>query len=150
MPIKSFGLIGGGGLGCAVGCWNGSRNLPDGGGKNGDVDGGPNGGCGGWDPNDGDRGGDGGGNKLKLSLSSFGSGLFLNFSNLFLQAKSTSGGLGAFLISSPAMYFFPTSSSSSSSPTIGFSASNVEISSKKVRVDSAFSKYSYLLDLTSV
>ena len=71
-----------------------------------------------------------GGNKLKLSSSSFGSGLFFNFSNPFLMAKSTPGGLVAFFISSLAMSFFPTSSSFSSDPTIGFSSSNVETSSK--------------------
>ena len=43
MPIKPFGLGGGGGLGCAVGRWNGSRNLPDDGGENGGSVGGPNG-----------------------------------------------------------------------------------------------------------
>ena len=71
-----------------------------------------------------------GGDKLKLSSSSFGSGLFFDFSNLFLMAKSTPGGLVAFFISSLAMSFFPTSSSFSSDPTIGFSSSNVESSSK--------------------
>ena len=97
MPIKPFSLSGGGGLGCAVGHWNGSRNLPDGSGKSGGSGEGPNGGRGGWGPNDGGRGGNGGGNKLRLLSSSFGSGLFFNFSNLFLMAKSTPGGLGAFL-----------------------------------------------------
>ena len=43
MPIKPFGLGGGGGLGCAVVRWNGSRNLPDDGGENGGSVGGPNG-----------------------------------------------------------------------------------------------------------
>ena len=61
MPIKPFGLSGGGGLGCAVGHWNGSRNFPDGGGKNGVAGEGPNCGCRGWGPDDGGRGGDGGG-----------------------------------------------------------------------------------------
>ena len=41
MPIKPFRISGGGGLGCAVGHWNDSRNLPDGGGKNGGPSGGP-------------------------------------------------------------------------------------------------------------
>ena len=125
MPIKAFGLSGDGGLRCASGHGNGFRNLPEGGGKNGGAGGGPNGG-----PNDGGHGGDGGGNKLKLSSSSFGSGLFFNFSNRFLMAKSTAGGLGAFLISSLPMSIFPAYSSFSSYPTIRFSASNVEISSK--------------------
>ena len=108
MPIKPFGLSGGGGLGSAVG-WNGSKNLADGGGKNGGAGGGPNGGRGGWDSNDGGPGGDSGGDKLKLSLSSFGSGLFFNFSNLFLMTKCTPGGLDAFFISSLVMSFLPTS-----------------------------------------
>ena len=67
---------------------------------------------------------------IKLSSSSFGSGLFFNFSNLLLMAKSTPGGLGAFLISSLAISFFPTFSSVSSDLSIGFLASNIEISSK--------------------
>ena len=115
MPIKAFGLSGCGGLRCASGHGNGFRNLPEGGGKNGGAGGGPNGG-----PNDGGHGGDGGGNKLKLSSSSFGSGLFFNFSNLSLMAKSTPGALGAFFISSLPMSFFPTYSPFSSDPTIGF------------------------------
>ena len=78
----------------------------------------------------GGRGGDGGVDKLKLSLSSFGSGLCVNLSNLALRLGSRSGGLGAFLISSLAISFFPTSSSFRSDPTIGFSALNVKISSK--------------------
>ena len=128
MLITPFGLRGGGGLGCTVGCWNGSRIFPHGGLKNGGAGGGPNGGHGGWGPNDEGRGGDGGGNKLKLSSSSFGPSLFFNFSNLFLTANSTPGCLGAFFISSLAMSIFPTSSSFRSDTTIGFSASNVEIS----------------------
>ena len=44
------------------------------------------------------------------------------------MVKSTPGGPGAFLISSLAMDFFPTSSSFNKEPTIGFSASNVEMS----------------------
>ena len=83
-----------------------------------------------WGPNDGGRDGDGGGIKLKLSLPSFVSGLAFNFSNLFLMAKSTPGGLGAFFISSRAMLFFPTSSSFNKEPTIGCSLSNNEMSSK--------------------
>ena len=120
MPIKPSGLSGGGGLGSAVG-WNDSKNLADGGGKNGGAGGGPNGG---WDPNDGGPGGDSGGDKLKLSSSSLGSGLFFNFSNLFLMTKCTPGGLDVFFLSSLVMSFFPTSIS------FGFSASNVEMSSK--------------------
>ena len=52
MPIKPFSLSGGGGIGCVVGRWNGSRNLPDGGGKNGDAGGGPNSGHGVWSLHD--------------------------------------------------------------------------------------------------
>ena len=120
MPIKPIGLSGGWGLGCAVGRWNGSRNLPDVEGKNRGAGGGPNSICRGWGPNGGGGGGDGGGNKLKLSPSFFGSGLFFIFSNLFLMAKSTPGDLGTFFISSLAMSFFPTSSSFNREPTIGF------------------------------
>ena len=43
MPIRPFGLSGGGGLDRNVGCWNGSRNLRDGCGKNGGAGGGPDG-----------------------------------------------------------------------------------------------------------
>ena len=50
MSIKSFGLSGGGGLGCGVGRWNGSRNLPNDSEKIGGAGGGPNGGYGGWGP----------------------------------------------------------------------------------------------------
>ena len=98
MPIKPFSLSGGGGLGCAVDHWNGSRNLPDGGGKNGGAGDGPNGARGSWGPDDGGRGGDGGGDKLKLSWSSFGSGLFFNLSNVTLRLASRCSGVGAFLI----------------------------------------------------
>ena len=67
MPIKPFGLDGSGGLGCAVGRWNGSRNLPDEGGENGGAGRGPNDVRGGWSLNDGSLGGDGrDGDKLKL------------------------------------------------------------------------------------
>ena len=47
-----------------------------------------------------------GGNKLKLSSSSFGSGLFFDFSNLFLMAKSTPGGLVAFFYKFTSNVFF--------------------------------------------
>ena len=53
-----------------------------------------------------------------------------NLFNPFLMTKSTPGGPGAFFISSLATSFLPTSSSFSKEPTVGFSASNVEISSK--------------------
>ena len=43
------------------------------------------------------EGNGGGGERLKLLLSSFGSGLSFNLSNLLLMAKSTPGGLTAFL-----------------------------------------------------
>ena len=46
------------------------------------------------------------------------------------MTKSTPDGPGAFFISSLATCFLPTSSSFSKEPTIGFSASNVEMSSK--------------------
>ena len=87
MPIKPFGLSGGVRLGCAVGCWNGSRNFPDGGGQNGVAGEGPNCGRGGWGPDDGGRGGDGGGHKLKWSSSPFESGLFFNLSKMALRLQ---------------------------------------------------------------
>ena len=106
MAKKPSGLSAGGSLGCAAGCWNVFRNLPDGGGKNGGAGGDPNGDRGGWGLNDGGRGGDGGGDKLKSPSLSFRSGLFFTFSNLFLTTKSTPGGAGAFLISSLVICFF--------------------------------------------
>ena len=63
-------------------------------------------------------------------LLSFGSGLYFNLFNLFLMTKSIPGGLGPFFISSLAISFFPTSSSLSKEPIVGFLASNVEISPK--------------------
>ena len=45
------------------------------------------------------------------------------------MVKSNPGGPGAFFIRSLATSFFPTSSSLSNEPIMGFSASNVEISS---------------------
>ena len=71
MLIKPFGLTGGGGLGCVVGCWNGSKNLPDGGWKSGGAAGGPNGSRGDWSPNDRGRGGDGEDDKLEWSLFNY-------------------------------------------------------------------------------
>ena len=121
MSIKLFGL----GDGC--GGWNGSRNLPDGGDTNGGAGGGPDGSC--HEKEGGGCGGADGGGEILLLLS-FGSGLSFNLSNLFLMAKSTPGGLGNFFISSLAISFFPTSRSFSKEPTIGLSASNVEIFSK--------------------
>ena len=58
------------------------------------------------------------------------SDLSFNLFNLPLIIKSVPGGLGAFFKSSLATSFFPTSGSFSKEPTTGFSASNVEISSK--------------------
>ena len=55
---------------------------------------------------------------------------FLTFNfNLFLMAKSSPGGPGSFFARSPAVRFLPLSSSRSNDPTIGSSASNVDISS---------------------
>ena len=121
MLIKLFGRGGG------CGGWNGSRNLPDGGGTNGGAGGGPDGNC--REKEGGGCGGGDGGGEILLLLS-FGSGLSFNLSNLFLMAKSTPGGLGDFFISSLAISFLPKSSFFSKEPTTGFSASNVEISSK--------------------
>ena len=47
-----------------------------------------------------------------------------------LRLASRSGGMGAFLIGSLPISFFPTSISFRSDPTIGYSASNVVRSSK--------------------
>ena len=96
MPIKPVDLSEGGGLDRAVGYWNTSRNLSDSDGKNRGAGGGPNGGHGGCSPNVGGRGGDDAGDKSKFSLSSFGYGLFFNWSNLALRLTSRSGCLGAF------------------------------------------------------
>ena len=101
MLIKLFGRGGG------CGGWNGSRNLPDGGGTNEGAGGGPDGSC--REKEGGGCGGGDGGGEILLLLS-FGSGLSFNLSNLFLMAKSTPGGLGDFFISSLAMSFFPKSS----------------------------------------
>ena len=138
----------------ASGSWcrcysKGYKNLPDGGGTNGDAGGIFNEddpwkndveGGGGGGNNEG--GGDSGGDKLLLLLLllslllslllllPFGSCLFLNFFNLFWISKSIPGGRGAFFISSFAMSFFPTFSFFNKEPTIVFSASNIAISSK--------------------
>ena len=54
--------------------------------------------------------------------------LFLGLFSLFCVIKSIPGGCEAFLIRPLAVSFLPTSSSHNSEPTIGFSASKVEIS----------------------
>ena len=104
-----------------------------GGGKNGcweGIFGG--GGCGGgcYEENDGGESGDGSGERLLSLLSLSNSSLSFNLFNLFLMTKSVPGGPGAFFISSLATSFLSTSSSFSKEPTVGFSASNFEISSK--------------------
>ena len=71
--------------------------------------------------------GDGRGERL---LSFFGSCLSFNLFNRFLRATSAPGGAVAGWTKSLAKFFFATSSSLRRDPTIGFSASNVEISSK--------------------
>ena len=75
----------------------------------------------------GKAGGDGGGERL---LSSVGFCLSFNLFNRFLITISNPGGVGVYLIRSLDKFFFPKSSSLRREPTIGFSASNVEISSK--------------------
>ena len=90
--------------------------------KGKENDGGGGGGGGGGGKKGGGGGGVGGGEAL-LFLSS-------NLFNLFLMAKSTPGGPGTFFTRSPAVSFFPPSSSLSRDPTIGFSTSKVDISSK--------------------
>ena len=119
MLIKPFGLTGGGGLGCVVGCWNGSKNLPDGGWKSGGAAGGPNGSRGDWSPNDRGRGGDGEDDKLEWSLF-----------NYHYYGKIHSWWSWGFFISLLTMSFFPTYSSFNKEPRTGFSASNIEMSSK--------------------
>ena len=88
-----------------------------------------------------DEGGSGGGNGGDGEKKGCGSGVgggevlfFLSFSlfNLFLMAKSTAGGRGAFFNRSPAVNFFSPSNSLSKDPTIGFSASKFDISSKTI------------------
>lgn len=85
-------MLGRGGSG---GCWNGSRNLTNGGGTKGGGDGGPDDGrCknegGGW----GGADGDGIGERLLLY---FGSGQSFYLFNLFQRVMSSPGGLGDFL-----------------------------------------------------
>ena len=76
-------------------------------------------------------GGDGASERLLLLLSLLNSSLSFNLFNLFLMTKSVPSGPGAFFISLLATSFLPTSGSFSKQPIIGFSASNVEISSKR-------------------
>ena len=66
----------------------------------------------------------------KSLLSATGSCLSLNLSNLFLREISTPGGLGAFFTRSLATCFLLIPSFLSKEPTIGFSASKVDMSSK--------------------
>ena len=88
--------------------------------KGKDDDGGHVGGGGG-----GKKGGGGGvGGREVLFFLSF------NLFNLFLMTRSTPGGPGSFFTRSPAVSVFLPSSSLSKDPTIGFSASKVNISSK--------------------
>ena len=76
MLIKLFGRGGG------CGGWNGSRNLPDGGGTNEGAGGGPDGSC--REKEGGGCGGGDGGGEILLLLS-FGSGLSFNLSNFHLK-----------------------------------------------------------------
>ena len=113
---------GGSNGGCGGNIWlveEGGSSGGDGKLKGKDDDGGDGGGGGG---KKGGGGGVGGGEAL-LFLSS-------NLSNLFLMAKSTPGGPGTFFTRSPAVSFFPPSCSLTKDPTIGFSTSKVDISSK--------------------
>ena len=120
--------------------WVGKRKLEDGGG-NGSCGGKSwligGGGAGGGDgKRKDDGGGDSGGGGGKKGGSSGVGGkevlLFLSFNlfNLFLIAKSTLGGPGTFFTRSPVISFLLPSSSLSKDPTIEFSASKVDISSK--------------------
>ena len=71
-----------------------------------------------------------GGIPTKLLLLPFGSVLSFNLFSLFLRVMSSPGSLGAFFIRFLAKFFLPMSSYFSKELTIGFSISNVEISSK--------------------
>ena len=95
-------------------------------GGGGGTDGNRDGGWGGTDGNI-DRGIDGGGER---SLWYLGSCQFFNFSSLFLREMSSPSGLGAFFMRSLATSSLPTSSSPIMEPTIGVSASNVDMSLK--------------------
>ena len=86
-------------------------------------------------------GGSGGGNKGGVGGGCSGGGevrLFLSFNllNLFVGAKSTPGGPGTFFTRSPppppSSYFMSPLSSHSRDPTIGFSTSKNDISSKTI------------------
>ena len=86
-------------------------------------------------------GGSGGGNKGGVGGGCSGGGevlLFLSFNllNLFVVAKSTPGGPGTFFTRSPppppSSYFMSPLSSHSRDPTIGFSTSKNDISSKTI------------------
>ena len=94
----------------------------------GDSKRGVGGGINGPGPGRGSAGGDGGGKILLLLF--VGPCLSLDLFNRSLIAKSWSGGPGTCFIRWLAKTFFPTSRSLSREPTIGFSASKVEISSK--------------------
>ena len=116
----------------ALGGWKGEK-VCGGGGKNGCwrvIVGGAGRGSGCCEKNDGGEGGNGDSERFLLLLSLLNLCLFFNLFNVFLMTKSTPDGPGAFFISSLATCFLPTSSSFSKEPTIGFSASNVEMFSK--------------------
>ena len=121
--------------GPAGGGWNELKT--DGGGWKGGSGGGING----PGPEGGSAGGDGG---RKISLLFVGFCLSLNLFNQFLIAKSCPSAPGVCFIWSLAKTFFPTSSSLSKEPTIGFSASKEEISSKTGSKGLFCLKYSYL------
>ena len=78
------------------------------------------------------RGGGGGGGDKREGDGGVGGGkvlFFLSFIllNLFLITKSTPGGPGGFFTRSPAVSFLPLSSFFTKDPTVGFSASKVDI-----------------------
>ena len=93
----------------------------------------------------GNDGGEGGGERLLLLLLLLfiGSKSF-NLFNRFSISKFHPGGSAAFFIRLLASDFFPTSRSLRSEPTIGFSVSKVEMSSKTSSRGSVFSEYFYL------
>ena len=128
--VKALSDLGGGGV------WNELKKLmvdvekEAGGGINGPGSGGRS------------AGDDGGAEILLLLFVGF--CLSLNLFNRFLIAKSCAGGHGTCFKRSLAKTLFPTSSSVSREPTIGFSSSKVEIFSKTSSKGFFTLKYSYL------
>ena len=102
----------------------------------------------------GGGGGSGGGGSKNKSGGGQGGGrevFFLSFNlfNIFLMTKSTPGSPGAFFTRSiPGRFLLLRFLSND--PTIGFSASKVDTSSKQAQLDFVCLKYFFLLDLIFV